>query len=91
MFPTGESSLGVLKVDPLLNNYAAEIQGRVDQYHDTLGKINSHFGGLKLFADSYKTYGLHTTATGVDYREWAPQAQELSIYGDFSKPPVFLD
>lgn len=42
-------------------------------------------GGLAAVAQSYKKFGLHITKTGqIQYREWAPSAKSLSLFGDFN-------
>ena len=36
-------------------------------------------------AESYKQFGLHINESGeVKYREWAPSAQALSLFGEFN-------
>lgn len=39
---------------------------------------------VKDFALGYRHFGLHTTAAGWTLREWAPNATEIFLVGDFS-------
>ena len=36
------------------------------------------------FARSYKLYGLHEVEEGILYKEWAPSATAVSLFGDFN-------
>ena len=35
-------------------------------------------------SQSYKRYGVHREGEAVVYREWAPEAQGITIFGDFN-------
>ena len=41
-------------------------------------------GGLDQLSQSYKTYGLHQQDDIWVYKEWAPEAKSISIFGDFN-------
>ena len=40
--------------------------------------------GLYYISQSYKKYGLHRDGDMIVYREWAPEAAAVSIFGDFN-------
>jgi 1,4-alpha-glucan branching enzyme len=39
---------------------------------------------LRDFADGYDYYGLHKSADGWVFREWAPHATDIYLVGDFN-------
>ena len=42
-------------------------------------------GGLLSIARSYNRYGLHVLENGdIEYLEWAPGANSVSLFGDFN-------
>jgi 1,4-alpha-glucan branching enzyme len=44
------------------------------------------YGSLLEFAHSYNKFGLNINQDGdLEYREWAPNAKEVSLFGDFNK------
>lgn len=43
-------------------------------------------GGINGFTQSYISFGAHVNPDGsIVWREWCPGAQQLRLYGDFSK------
>lgn len=40
---------------------------------------------MDQFSKGYMHFGLHRTKDGVTYKEWAPGAKALSLWGDFNK------
>lgn len=76
--------LRILKNDPWLEPYAPVIEGR---HGDVARKekelIGSH-GTLCDFANGYNYFGLHRTATGWTFREWAPNATAIYLIGTFN-------
>lgn len=76
--------LSIIKDDSWLEPFAPAIEGRHD---DALRKIKELTGGkkkLKDFANAYNYYGLHRTADGWVFREWAPNATDIYIVGQFN-------
>ncbi|KAG9390068.1 1 4-alpha-glucan-branching enzyme GlgB [Carpediemonas membranifera] len=80
-------------MDKYLEPYRPHIERRMDLYKETMNKIfyaaktldqDDSVDALVAFANSYKTYGLHVVTDGVMYREWAPCAQSVAIFGDFN-------
>ena len=47
--------------------------------------FNDGEGGLLNIARSYKKYGLNLQPNGdITYKEWAPSAKSISIFGEFN-------
>lgn len=77
--------LGIVKNDPYLEPYEDAIRGRHDH---ALWKVNdltrNGRQSLSDFANGYDYYGLHRTTRGWVFREWAPNATDIYIVGDFN-------
>lgn len=71
---------GLVKIDPWLEPYTEEIRARMSR----LDERRSEYGDLQEFARSHETLGLHRTASGWVFREWAPRAKRLFLTGDFN-------
>ena len=78
--------LALVESDPWLEPMEQEIEARLQRYVDRLGQIEQQHGSLIRFADAYKYFGIHydNNAEGWYYREWAPAAFELFLFGDFN-------
>lgn len=77
-------SLPILKNDPWLEPFADAIIGR---HEDALRKeteLVADAGTLTDFANAHKFFGLHRTKSGWVFREWAPNATDIVLIGDFS-------
>ncbi len=72
--------------DPWLEPVENEIVNRTQRYHDKLGEIEKDSGSLLKFADSFNYLGFHydRKQKGWYYREWAPKAEDLYLFGDFN-------
>ncbi|MDD4920910.1 MAG: alpha amylase C-terminal domain-containing protein [Bacteroidales bacterium] len=75
--------LGIIRNDPWLKPYSDAINGR---YHYAIDREKILTGGKSLldFADGYLYFGLHKTAEGWIFREWAPNATAIYLIGDFN-------
>ena len=77
--------IGLVKNDSYLAPYEDAIRGR---HEHALWKMNqlTQDGKLSLseFANGYNYYGLHRTKDGWVFREWAPNATEIFLIGDFN-------
>ncbi len=72
--------------DSWLNPVADEVQKRFERYQNRLKSIEKQYGSLGTFASAHQFFGLHydRIRRGWWYREWAPAAHYLSIFGDFN-------
>ena len=79
------SYIGLVKNDAYLAPYEDAIRGR---HEHALWKMNqlTQNGKMTLsdFANGYNYYGLHQTADGWVFREWAPNATDIFLVGDFN-------
>ena len=77
--------LNIIKNDPWLEPYADAIVGR---YQDAVNKereLVGKGGSLVDFANAHHYFGLHRTADGWVFREWAPNATDIVLIGDFTR------
>lgn len=77
-------TLKLIANDPWLAPYAKAIEGR---YQHTIDKENELTAGKQTLADfatGYMYFGLHHIPGGWVFREWAPNATEIFLIGDFN-------
>ncbi|MGM9594532.1 MAG: alpha amylase C-terminal domain-containing protein [Candidatus Onthomonas sp.] len=74
----------ILELNPQLKPFEGDIDLRMACYHGTKGRLLAKGGTLNDFANAYNYYGIHRTETGWVYREWAPNAYQLYLMGDFN-------
>ena len=77
--------IGLVKNDPYLADYEDAIRGRHEHALWKLGQLTD--GGKKTlseFANGHEYFGLHKTARGWVFREWAPNATDIYLIGDFN-------
>ena len=75
--------LGIIESDPWLEPYSAAIEGRHQHALDKELELTGGKGTLSDFATGYLYFGLHRTRRGWVFREWAPNAKEIYLIGDF--------
>ena len=79
---------GLIKTDPLLKPYRAQLRQRFAHYQQFRAKIEETGGVLGEISQGYRYFGFNRGEndgeTGVWYREWAPRAEALSLIGDFN-------
>ncbi|VDM16166.1 unnamed protein product [Hydatigera taeniaeformis] len=79
--PNGEH---LFELDPWLEPYRYEIKRRYKCFEDYYKWIDS-VGGMELFTQGYKEFGIHSDPDGtIKCREWAPGAKALYLRGDFN-------
>ena len=75
----------IVQNDPYLEPFEDTIQGR----HDHAVWMEQHLTQngkrtLSEFANGHEYFGLHRTEKGWVFREWAPNATEMYLVGDFN-------
>lgn len=76
--------IGLVAGDKWLEPYEDAIRGRHDHALWKAAQLTGGSGRLSDFADGHLYYGLHKTADGWIFREWAPNATDMYIIGDKS-------
>lgn len=76
--------LKIIENDPWLSPYQAAIEGRHDHALWRESELTGGKMSLMDFASGYLYYGLQRSADGWTFREWAPNATEIFLIGDFS-------
>ena len=76
--------LKIIGNDPWLSPYQAAIEGRHDHALWRESELTAGKMSLVDFASGYIYYGLQRTGNGWTFREWAPNATEIFLVGDFS-------
>lgn len=76
---------GVIDLDPWLEPFRDTLKSRFDRTSHWIQKINEDEGGLEKFSRGYERFGLNVQDNGdIIYREWAPNAVEAHLIGDFN-------
>ncbi|MGN0846085.1 MAG: alpha amylase C-terminal domain-containing protein [Kiritimatiellia bacterium] len=71
--------------DPYLAPYADAIWGRAAHAEARARELTGGVGSLADWASAHEYYGLHRMEAGWVFREWAPNATEMWLVGDFSE------
>ena len=76
----------IVEKDSWLNPVADEVENRYERFLNRLKSIENQFGSLSTFASAHQFFGFHYDPhrRGWWYREWAPCAHYISIFGDFN-------
>ncbi|KAF8915344.1 glycoside hydrolase superfamily [Mucidula mucida] len=75
----------VLGIDGYLEPNVPAIVHRHDLFRKLKDAIEQHEGGYDSFTKGYLKFGLNVGSNGeVVYREWAPNAKEAYLIGDFN-------
>jgi 1,4-alpha-glucan branching enzyme len=76
----------VMQIDPWLEPFLPSLSGRYAAFLKAKDAIESSEGGYDAFSQGKKKFGLNVNPDGsVLYREWAPNATEAALIGDFSE------
>ncbi len=72
--------------DPWLEPYTEDIKNRIGRYQDRIKHIKNKYKSLKKFGEAYRELGFNYDNKNKkwSYREWAPNAKQLSLTGDFN-------
>ena len=74
----------ILKIDPYLAPHADDLVLRMHNYAQKRAELVGDDGSLVDFANGHDYFGIHPTADGWVYREWAPAAEAMFFTGDFN-------
>ncbi len=74
----------IIKIDPYLKDHEADINLRMECYQKKRFELLGENGSITEFASGYNYFGIHKTAGGWVYREWAPAAEEMYLTGEFN-------
>lgn len=76
----------ILDLDGWLEPFLPAIAHRHGRFQQWRTTINDYEGGYDKFTKGYERFGLNIDESGViTYREWAPNAKEAFLIGEFSK------
>jgi 1,4-alpha-glucan branching enzyme len=76
----------VLKIDGYLKPNVPAILHRHESFRRWKAVIDEHEGGYEYFTKGYLQFGFNVGNDGeVVYREWAPNAKEAYLIGEFSE------
>jgi 1,4-alpha-glucan branching enzyme len=82
----------IMQIDPWLEPFLPALSDRHAYFDKVKHDIESSEGSFDAFSQGYKKFGLNVKDDGsVVYHEWAPNAVEASLIGDFSTSYFMLD
>ena len=83
---TDEKPLKIVEQDPWLAPYKEYLSNRLSWYHTHCKYIEEHCNGLGYFSSGHKYFGFNydKDKKGWWFREYAPNAQKISLIGDFN-------
>eukprot|EP01028_Stygiella_incarcerata_P007150 TRINITY_DN292_c0_g3_i1.p1 TRINITY_DN292_c0_g3~~TRINITY_DN292_c0_g3_i1.p1 ORF type:complete len:687 (+),score=175.83 TRINITY_DN292_c0_g3_i1:141-2201(+) len=81
--------LQLVKDDPFLLQYADAIRGRREDVLSWLKRFDHSEGGLESFSKSHARMGFFFRDDGLHFREWAPNAKEMHLFGEFNQWNLF--
>lgn len=76
--------LEIIKNDPWLEPFESAIAGRHQYALDKIKELTSDNQTLSDFASGYLYFGLHKENDCWVFREWAPNATDIFLIGDFN-------
>ena len=76
--------LKLIENDPWLEPFAPAIEGRYQRVLDKERELTGGKMSLTDFASGHMYFGLHRTRKGWVFREWAPNAKDIYLIGDFN-------
>ena len=79
-----KESWRILDIDPRLTPYKGDIELRMYLYQEVRARLVSPGDPLSSIANGHLYYGFHRTPEGWVYREWAPNAEEIALIGEFN-------
>lgn len=80
-----EKHIGIVAHDQYLEPYEDAINGRHNHAVWKIDQLTQHGKqSLSDFANGYEYFGLHKVRGGWVFREWAPNATDIYLVGDFN-------
>ena len=80
-----EKHIGIVAQDQYLEPYEDAIKGRHSHAVWKIDQLTQHGKqSLSDFANGYEYFGLHKVRGGWVFREWAPNATDIYLVGDFN-------
>ena len=73
----------ILELNPQLKAFSGDIELRMSRYYETKDRLMPGGRTLNDFANGHEYFGIHRVEGGWIYREWAPNAYQLYLTGDF--------
>ena len=74
----------ILELNPQLIPFQTEIDLRMHLYHHTKWRLLGEKKTLNEFSNAHDYFGIHHVNGGWVYREWAPNANQLYLTGEFN-------
>ena len=74
----------ILELNPQLKPFERDIDLRMDLYHSTKKRLLADGKTLNDFANAHLYFGIHHLDGSWIYREWAPNAHQLYLTGEFN-------
>ncbi|PGH23167.1 1,4-alpha-glucan-branching enzyme [Polytolypa hystricis UAMH7299] len=76
---------GVVRLDPWLEPFQDVLRSRYARTKGWIKRFNETEGGLEKFSRGYEKFGFNVNDNGdIVYREWAPNAVDAHLIGDFN-------
>ncbi|KIW13779.1 1,4-alpha-glucan-branching enzyme [Exophiala spinifera] len=76
---------GVIQLDPWLEPFKDALKHRFAKAQKWIKTINDTEGGLEKFSRGYEKMGFTFSPNGdITYREWAPNAEQAYLIGEFN-------
>jgi 1,4-alpha-glucan branching enzyme len=74
-----------LDIDPWLRPFRGDIELRMQNFERTRKRLLADGqDSLSAYANGHMYFGFHKTEEGWAYREWAPNARAVCLFGDFN-------
>lgn len=75
----------IMEIDPSIKPYKADIDLRMQRYNSMKQRLlGTTSQRITDFANGHLYFGFHCDKSGWYYREWAPNAEAISLFGDFN-------
>lgn len=80
-----QDGTGVIQLDPWLAPFSDALKRRYSKAQDWIKRINDTEGGFEKFSKGTDIFGFNVDENNnVTYREWAPNAEQAYLVGDFN-------